>query len=199
MVLPGPQSGMVMSDESSVDNQIGKYRLVAQIGHGGMGDVYLAMAKGPSGFTKLVVVKARRMAPEDGEHLRSMFLDEGRLAARLNHENVVQTYEVGEANGAPYIAMEVLGGAATLEARPCVRTLRPAPGSRYCVERIVRASLCTRTARLRRHSASARSSRPEPSEHLRDVRRRRQTRGLRNCQCMRFSSIPCSHRCPRGA
>jgi len=98
------------SDVNSIDRQFGKYRLIAQIGRGGMGDIYLAMARGPLGFKKLVVVKCLRMTSEDDEAMRSMFLDEGRLAAYLNHPNVVQTYDVGEVNGTLFIAMEYLEG-----------------------------------------------------------------------------------------
>lgn len=80
------------------------------IGRGGMGDVFLAMARGPAGFKKLVVVKSLRLTTEDDETLRRMFLDEGRLAAHLNHPNVVQIFDVGIADGNPYIAMEYLDG-----------------------------------------------------------------------------------------
>ncbi|HEU4408383.1 MAG TPA: serine/threonine-protein kinase [Polyangiaceae bacterium] len=89
---------------------IGRYRLVARLGSGGMADVYLAMASGMVGFTKLSVVKV--LKPEfahDSEHV-AMFLDEARLAARLNHPNVVQTNEVGEDQGLYYLVMEYLEG-----------------------------------------------------------------------------------------
>ena len=90
--------------------KIGKYRLLAQIGRGGMGEVYLAMAQGPAGFKKLVVLKCINESSAEDEQLRKMFLDEAMLAARLSHHNVVQTYESGELDGAPYIAMEYLEG-----------------------------------------------------------------------------------------
>src|SRR5687768_3083852 len=90
--------------------EIGKYRLLAQIGRGGMGEVYLAMAQGPAGFKKLVVLKCINDSSAEDEQLRKMFLDEAMLAARLSHQNVVQTYESGDNNGAPYIAMEYLEG-----------------------------------------------------------------------------------------
>src|SRR5512140_4001368 len=78
---------------------LGKYQLIAELGHGGMAQVFLALASGPAGFEKLVVIKQiRAQFAEDPEFL-SMFLDEARLAARLNHPNVVQTNEVGEDAG----------------------------------------------------------------------------------------------------
>lgn len=89
---------------------VGKYKLLASIGRGGMGEVYLAMAHGPAGFRKLVVLKCMNSASADDAQLRKMFLDEATLAARLSHHNVVQTYEAGSLEGAPYIAMEFLDG-----------------------------------------------------------------------------------------
>jgi serine/threonine-protein kinase len=75
-----------------------------------MADVYLAVARGPVGFNKLVVVKRLRAQLADEAAFRQMFLDEARLAARLNHPNIVQTFEVGEESGVHYIAMEYLEG-----------------------------------------------------------------------------------------
>jgi serine/threonine protein kinase len=95
-------------DESSV--AAGKHRFIAALGHGGMADVYLAVAVGPAGFNKLLVIKRLRDNFTDEPELRAMFLDEARLAARLNHRNVVQTNEVGVADERYFIAMEYLDG-----------------------------------------------------------------------------------------
>jgi eukaryotic-like serine/threonine-protein kinase len=88
----------------------GKYQLFATLGRGGMADVFLAVARGPMGFNKLVVVKRLRSTPAEEASFLNMFLDEARLAARLNHPNVVHTYEVGEHDGQYFIAMEYLEG-----------------------------------------------------------------------------------------
>jgi serine/threonine protein kinase len=88
----------------------GKYRLFASLGRGGMADVLLGVASGPAGFNKLVVVKRLRPLLADDPALTNMFLDEARLAARMNHPNVIHTYEIGEGNGAYFIAMEYLDG-----------------------------------------------------------------------------------------
>lgn len=99
------------SSSAMQDTAFGKYRLIAKLGHGGMAEVFLAVVTGPAGFNKLQVVKKlRHELTDDAEHL-SMFLDEARLAARLNHRNVVQTFEVGEEAGTFYITMEYLEGA----------------------------------------------------------------------------------------
>jgi eukaryotic-like serine/threonine-protein kinase len=89
----------------------GRYRPIAVLGHGGMANVYLAGALGPAQFTKLVVLKVLKpeLASSDPD-FRSMFLDEARLAARLQHPNIVQTYEVFDDPAALVIVMEYLDG-----------------------------------------------------------------------------------------
>jgi serine/threonine protein kinase len=87
----------------------GKYQLLARLGQGGMADVFLAVARGPLGFNKLVVLKRLRANDEDDQALQ-MFLDEARLAARLKHPNIVDTYDVGQEVESYFIAMEYLEG-----------------------------------------------------------------------------------------
>jgi len=109
---------------------LGKYKLLARIGRGGMGDIYLALARGPCDFKKLVVVKCLRAGSEESEPLRRMFLDEGRLAARLNHPHVVQTYEVGDVGGAYYMTMEYLEGQPLSKIRHAARSMEPPVAAR---------------------------------------------------------------------
>src|SRR5262245_26995906 len=92
--------------------EMGKYRLVAKLGKGGMAEVYLAVIEGPDGlgFTKLVVVKRLHRELADDPEFVAMLVDEARLAARLNHPNTVQTHEIGEVDGQYFIAMEYLDG-----------------------------------------------------------------------------------------
>jgi serine/threonine-protein kinase len=104
--------------------RLGKHTILGAIGRGGMADVYLAMAHGPSGVRKLVVVKCMRAGNEVDSTLARMFLDEGRLAALLNHANVVLTFEVGESQDGSYIVMEYLHGQ-TLSA--LARAAKPLP------------------------------------------------------------------------
>ena len=87
-----------------------KHIVLAELGHGGTADVYLAVARGPSGFRKLVVLKTLKTSLQSDPEFREMFLNEARLAARLNHPNIVQTYEVVEQDGVPTIVMEYLEG-----------------------------------------------------------------------------------------
>lgn len=92
-----------------VGELLGRYRLLFELGHGGMARVFVAMASGLGGFNKLVVLKVLRdewLANSGPE----MFLGEARIAARLNHPNVVQTIEVGEDKQRYFICMEYLEG-----------------------------------------------------------------------------------------
>jgi eukaryotic-like serine/threonine-protein kinase len=96
---------------------LGKYRLVAEIARGGMGIVYLAVARGPGGFSKLVVVKELKPELVEDPAFHAMFLDEARLAARLSHPNIVQTNEVGNDGNRTFMAMDYLDGRSLDRAR----------------------------------------------------------------------------------
>jgi serine/threonine protein kinase len=99
------------------DKSFGKYRPIAELGRGGMAIVYLAASQGPRGFSKLVVVKELKDEFSTDAEFATMFCDEARLAARLNHPNVVQTYEVEEEPAHFFIVMEYLEGQPLSQAR----------------------------------------------------------------------------------
>ena len=90
--------------------RLGRYRLLLELGQGGMARVFVAFSSGLGGFNKLVVLKVMRDELRESEGSLSMFLAEARLAARLNHPNIVQTLEVGEDGGRYFICMEYLEG-----------------------------------------------------------------------------------------
>jgi eukaryotic-like serine/threonine-protein kinase len=90
--------------------RLGKYQLVAELARGGMGVVYIAVSQGPGRFNKLVAIKELRHDLLDDEKYIDMFLEEARLAARLSHPNIIQTYEVGEDAGRRYLVMDYLDG-----------------------------------------------------------------------------------------
>ncbi len=95
---------------TATPERLGRYRVVRPLARGGMAELFLARASGIQGFEKLVVVK--RVLPElarDADYV-GMFLDEARLAARMHHSNLVQVYDIGEADGLPFYAMEYLDG-----------------------------------------------------------------------------------------
>jgi serine/threonine-protein kinase len=90
---------------------VGKYRYIGKLAEGGMADVFLAVTQS-TGFEKLVVIKQLRPDLGQDQSFVKMFMDEARLAARLNHPNVVQTLEVGtdDYTQLHFIAMEFLEG-----------------------------------------------------------------------------------------
>jgi serine/threonine-protein kinase len=88
----------------------GRYELLKRIAGGGMGEVYLARQAGFEGFEKLLVVKVLLPNLVEDEEFIKMFLDEARIAARLNHPNVAQIFDLGEVEGVYYIAMEYIHG-----------------------------------------------------------------------------------------
>ena len=89
---------------------LGKYKLVKLIASGGMAEVYLAKQAGAAGFEKLVCLK--RILPHlaRDKQFVEMFLNEARLAARLDHPNIVSIFDLGETNGNYFIAMEFIDG-----------------------------------------------------------------------------------------
>nr|AXM42936.1 serine/threonine protein kinase Pkn6 [Pyxidicoccus fallax] len=91
-------------------DQMGKYQLMRKLATGGMAEVFLAKSSGPLGFEKHLVVK--RILPhlaEDPQFVE-MFLAEAKLAARLNHANIVQIFDFGMEGGSYFIAMEYVDG-----------------------------------------------------------------------------------------
>ena len=103
---------MPQSPLPSLNELGGKYRILADLGQGGTATVSLAVARGPSGFSKLVVLKVMKSTLTQEHEFSQMFMNEARLAARLNHPNIVQTNEVFEHHGLPVIVMEYLEGQA---------------------------------------------------------------------------------------
>jgi serine/threonine-protein kinase len=93
-----------------VDERIGRYQLIRLLAAGGMGEVFLAHAAGPAGFSKTVVIKRilRHLAADSA--FVEMFLNEARLAALLTHPNIVQIFELGEESGTYFLVMEYVHG-----------------------------------------------------------------------------------------
>ncbi|OJH40513.1 hypothetical protein BON30_12345 [Cystobacter ferrugineus] len=75
-----------------------------------MAEIYLATARGPEGFEKEVVIKRVRSFLSDDEGFVRMFIQEARLASRLNHANVVQIFDFDKHEDTYYLAMEYVRG-----------------------------------------------------------------------------------------
>jgi serine/threonine protein kinase len=99
-----------MSQPNNATDLVQKYAVVAELGQGGMSIVHLAAARGLGNVQKLVVLKSMRPELISNEKARQMFMDEARLATRLTHPNIVQTYEVVMLGGRPVIVMEYMEG-----------------------------------------------------------------------------------------
>ncbi len=86
------------------------YELVAPIGEGGMAEVWVARREGKHGFEKFFAIKCihRRFAEEPT--FRTMFLNEARIAAAIEHPNVAQIYDLGESQGMLYLVLEYVDG-----------------------------------------------------------------------------------------
>ena len=93
-----------------VGETFGRYQLLGLLGQGGMGRLYIAERRGIQGFVKIVALKRIQPHLADSKQLREMFLNEARIAARLEHPNIVATYELGEVDGNYFISMEYLPG-----------------------------------------------------------------------------------------
>lgn len=88
----------------------GDYQLIKRLATGGMAQIYLARKQGPEGFSKFNVVKRILPHLSENEEFVKMFLDEARIAARLDHPNIVQIFDFGAADDTYFIAMEYIQG-----------------------------------------------------------------------------------------
>jgi CheY-like chemotaxis protein len=95
---------------SPVPGQFGRYQLLEKIGSGGMAEVFKARMRGEEGFEKIVAIKriVPHMAANDA--FITMFVDEAKLAAQLNHNNITHIYDLGRVEAWHYIAMEFVEG-----------------------------------------------------------------------------------------
>jgi serine/threonine protein kinase len=89
---------------------LGRYRVVDEIGIGGMASVHLARMDGPGGFQKWVAIKRIHAHLIEDDSFVHMFLDEARVAARISHPNVANVFDLGKDNDSYWIAMEYLHG-----------------------------------------------------------------------------------------
>jgi serine/threonine protein kinase len=88
----------------------GRYVLAERLGKGGMGEVYLAVQTGIGSFEKPLALKLLLPHLSQREPAVQMFLEEARLAAKMNHVNVTQIFDVGVIDGRYFMAMELVQG-----------------------------------------------------------------------------------------
>ncbi|HEY4220298.1 MAG TPA: protein kinase [Myxococcota bacterium] len=90
--------------------QFGNFLLLSPLATGGMGEIFLGATGGVAGAVRLVVIKTLRPDLEKERGYLQRFLDEARVVLQLQHPNIAQVYEVGDVDGAHFIAMEHIAG-----------------------------------------------------------------------------------------
>ncbi len=127
---------------------IDRYRVRERLGQGGMGALFLAL---DPAIDRLVAIKVLRV---DNPDVRERFQREARLAARLQHPNIVTVYDVGEHDGQPFIAMEYIPGETLAE---LIRRRAPLD-TRQRVEMVI--EICSGLAFAHKHGIVHRDIKP---------------------------------------
>lgn len=97
---PSPQADMPV-------RQVGRYEIRERLGRGGMASVFKAH---DPGIGRDVAIKFLHASLCEDEEYRARFLREARASGGLSHPNIVTVHDVGEIDGRPYMAMELLDG-----------------------------------------------------------------------------------------
>jgi TonB family protein len=105
-----PEAARVEEDEPTDGVKFGQYVLVEKIATGGMAEVWKARMRGVEGFQKIVAIKKILPHLSDNQDFIEMFIDEAKLAAQLNHNNIIHIYDLGKIQSSYYIAMEYIDG-----------------------------------------------------------------------------------------
>ena len=107
---------------------IGRWEVIRRLGSGGMADVYLAHSKGEAGFEKLVAIKVMHAHLARNQKAVEHFLDEARLAARIDHPNVIAIHDLGKIGNDYVIVMDYVDGVDLERLLASARTAaRPVP------------------------------------------------------------------------
>jgi eukaryotic-like serine/threonine-protein kinase len=93
-----------------VGETVDRYRVVAEVAHGGMAAVYAVQRSSIGGFEKLLALKVMLPHLASDAHFVDMFLDEAKIASQIQHPNVVRVLDVGLHERRPFILMEFLRG-----------------------------------------------------------------------------------------
>jgi serine/threonine-protein kinase len=90
--------------------KLDRYELLCPIAEGGMASVWVARQRGKHGFEKLVAIKTILPKFASDVRFQEMFLDEAKIASRIEHLNVAQIFDLGEEHDVLYLAMEYVDG-----------------------------------------------------------------------------------------
>ncbi len=108
-VLGPAAAGAITFPQELEPAQFGRYEVVASIGRGGMGEVYLARRRGKTG-RGLVALKVLVAEEGSDDDLVSMFIDEASIMAQIHHPNVLEVFDFGREGGRYYLAMPYIEG-----------------------------------------------------------------------------------------
>jgi TonB family protein len=109
-VFPAAAPEPVREEEPIDGVKFGQYVLTEKIATGGMAEVWKARMRGVEGFQKIVAIKKILPHLSDNQDFIEMFVDEAKLAAQLNHNNIIHIYDLGKIQNSYYIAMEYIDG-----------------------------------------------------------------------------------------
>lgn len=115
----------VQADDACTPVFAEKYRVVARLGSGGMGTLFLAEQAGPEAFCRTVVLKFVHAEDSADPEYRRMLSDEAQLTARIDHPNVGKVFDVHEVDGQLFIVLERVDGVNLAEL--CRRLGGPVP------------------------------------------------------------------------
>ena len=101
---------LATAQETEPGEDFGEYTLLDRIAVGGMAEVWRARRRGVEGFQKTVAIKKILSHLTGSADFVSMFIDEAKLAAQLNHNNIIQIYDLGKVEHDFFIAMEYVDG-----------------------------------------------------------------------------------------
>ncbi len=109
-VFPAAEEAAKAEEEPVDGVKFGQYVLTEKIATGGMAEVWKARMRGVEGFQKIVAIKKILPHLSDNQDFIEMFVDEAKLAAQLNHNNIIHIYDLGKIQTSYYIAMEYIDG-----------------------------------------------------------------------------------------
>src|SRR5580704_6242623 len=107
---------------------IGRYKIVAELGHGAMGSVYRAHDPTMDRTVAIKTILAAALSGPLAQEYRERFIREARAAGRLSHPGIVTVYDVSEQDGTPYLVMEFVAGRSLAAAMDA--------GERFSIDRI---------------------------------------------------------------
>jgi len=110
MESAGTQRPSMIPPNSTESHRFGDYELVTSIGHGGMGEVFLARDKTASPDDPPVAVKILLESVNKNQEAVTMFMDEAAIMTQIHHPNVLEVFAFGKEQGRYYLAMEYLQG-----------------------------------------------------------------------------------------